>query len=119
MDSHNTKLNKRVTFLLVSLALLAYFTKSFAEPASFYMSFANSLVTMINLSILFSSNGFEKIFHNNIYKFITAFICGFLVFMFICNIFPPQWADIILNFISWFSIAGTFIQNNKNNIYFS
>lgn len=31
---------------------------------SFYL---NSLVTMMNLSILFSTNGFEKIFHNNIH----------------------------------------------------
>lgn len=116
MKSTNTKLNKRITWLLVSLTLLAYIAKSFINPNSLYISWANSLVTIINLSILFSSNGFEKIFHNNFVKFIITISCSFIVFLFICYRIPSQYADLFLNFISFFSIAGTFIQNNKNNV---
>ena len=60
MNSYSTKLNKRITWLLVSLTFLAYLAKSFINPDSSYISLVISLVTMINLSVLFSTNGFEK-----------------------------------------------------------
>lgn len=116
MNSYSTKLNKRITWLLVSLTFLAYLAKSFINPDNSYISLVNSLVTMINLSVLFSTNGFEKIFHNNLFKFSFAFLCSFLILLFLCNIVSAKQTDIVLNSISFFSIAGTFIQNNKNNI---
>lgn len=116
MNPHNTKLNKRITWLLVSLTLLAYTAKTFIDSNSPYISWANSLVTVINLSILFSTNGFEKIFHNSLIKFILTILCSFFIFLFVCNILSSQCADLLLNLISFLSIAGAFIQNNKSNI---
>lgn len=62
MESNNTKLTRRIALLLASLTLLAYIAKTFIDPDSPYISWANALVTMINLSILVSTNGFEKSF---------------------------------------------------------
>lgn len=114
MESNNIKLNKRIPWLLASLTLFAYIAKTFIDPNSPDISWINSLVTVINLSILFSTNGFERIFRNRIFYIFLAFVCAFLILFFVCNIVTPRWADIILNTISFLSIAGTFFQNAKN-----
>lgn len=112
MKTNKNILNSKITFLLISLTILAYLAKIVINPESSNIQFVNILLTTVNLALLFSTNGFEKLFKRDFWRFLSGLIAIILIFIgFLKGL--PDYNDTILNIISALSIIGTFIQNDK------
>lgn len=113
MNSPNTKLDRRITVLLISITLLAYIPKIFASPSTPYMPWINSLVTLVNLSVLFSTSLLERFFQNKFCKFFLALVCALIIFAIICKFLSPVTTDTILNVVFGLSLCLAFYSNGK------
>lgn len=113
MSSHNKKLDHLITLLLISLTCLAYIPKIFATPNTPYLPLINSFVALVNLSVLFSSNMFEKLFHNKFANFFFALLSAFIIFIIFCQLLSSTDFEMLLNITSFLSFCFTFYGNSN------